>query len=334
MKKSGMHLESCRDFYERTREDRIDDLCIEIYKNLHPRATGLPDFSNDAEYASWYYSLPDFAQLLYQPERYRQKTIEESKSLIQELEKKIEALEILSSSEELSVFLNSEVYKTMLASPEVSKISRALDDRSIGALRSMETGFEVLKEDSLKEIIIDLKKQEDELQEAMTALKAEELCSPLKNICVDIEYPIQIQGEDGVKRIDVLLSKDEKKFAIIELKQWTEDCISVFLADTEDGKAECMVNVLPGKKSQLHPAVKVRDYYKRGLIEEKGEEAVVRCFVYLHNQLYSDSKLFRAYRDLKVNIYDDCPGLDNILYTKLWHNRLLKRLADLFDEAE
>ena len=332
--KSGLHLKSCRQFFKRTRDEQINNLCIEIYRALHPRSKNLPDFSNDAEYASWYHSLPDLAELLYRPDTYRKKTIKESGSLIRELEKKINALENLSSSRELSDFINSETYRTIRESPVVSKINKALDDKAISALRSLETGFEVLKEDSLKKIIADLKKQKDELGKAMAALEVEELCRPLKNVSVDIEYPIRIKDEDGVKRIDVLLSKDDRKFAIIELKQWTEDCINVFLSETEDEKAECLVNVLPGKKSQLHPAVKVRDYYKKGLLEEKGEDITVRCFVYLHNQLYSGSKLFDAYKEMKVNIFDDCAGANNILYTKLWHNRMLKRLRDLFDQKD
>ncbi len=331
-KKVGFHFDDCSDFFSKTREDQIEDLCTGIYKNLHPRTSRVPDFSNDREYASWYFSLPDFAQLLYQPEVYHQKMIEDSKELIDALSDKIKALEFLSSSKDLTVFLNSEAYKIMETSPGLSKINKAVDDKLIGVLGSVETGLNALKKDSLNKTIKELKKQRDELQEVMRILEEEEIGSPLKDVSVDVEYPVRLEENTDDKRIDVLLSKDEKKFAIIELKQWTEDSINVFLSDSQEQEAQCLVNVLPGKKSQLHPAVKVRDYYKKALSEEKGDDVIIRCFVYLHNQLYNDSKLFRAYKDFHVNIFDDCTGPNNILYTRLWHKRLLKRLNDLFKE--
>ncbi len=328
--KTGFHFDDCRSFYEMSREDHIEDLCAAIYKNLHPRARNLPDFSNDSEYASWHFSLSDFAQLLYQPDLYCQKTIEESDRLIKAIDEKISSLLSFSPSKELCQLLNSEAYQSLKESGDIVNINKALDDKAIDALKSLETGLTVLEDGSLKKIIEDLKKQRDDLSKAIALMEEEETCLPFEDLCIDIEYPIQIKGEDGTKRIDVLLSRNEETFAIIELKQWTEDSINVFLSETEGEEPKCLVNVLPGKRSQLHPAVKVRDYYKKGLMEEKGEDVQVACFVYLHNQLYNDSKLFRAYKDLKVNIFDDVKGPNNILYTRLWHKRLLRRLSELF----
>ena len=327
--KIGCHFDKCSDFFEKTRPEQIEGLCTEIYKTLHPRAKKQPDFSGDGEYSSWYYSLPDFAQLIYQPEDYEKETIEESRQLIDALDDKIKALEFLSSSKDLSDFLNSETYRIMETSPELPKINKAVDDRLVHALGSLDAGLRVLKTESLNEVIKELRNQKYELQKVMNKLEAEEISTPLENIEIDVEYPVRLDGEKNDKRIDILLSKDNRKFAIIELKQWTEDSINVFLSDSEE-EEQCLVNVLPGRRSQLHPAIKVRDFYKKALYQEKGEDAIIQCFVYLHNQLYNDSKLFRVYKDFDVNIYDDCSGPNNILYTRLWHKRLLKRLNDLF----
>ena len=326
----GFHFDDCRSFYEQSRKDKIEDLCTAIYQNLHPKAKKLPDFSKDSEYGSWYYSLSDLAELLYDPYTYCKKTIEESRQLINALDEKISSLTSFSECWELSNLLESRSYKDLSASVDISQINKAVDDKAIDALRSLETGLSVLKDGSLKQIIEDLKDQKEELIQATDLMESEETPLPLNDISIDIEYPLQLRGEEGIKRIDVLLSKNEDTFAIIELKQWTEDSINVFLSESEDEKTQCLVNVLPGKRSQLHPAVKVRDIYKKALKEEKGEAAKIRCFVYLHNQLYADSKLFRAYRDMKVNIFDDCTGPNNILYTRLWHKRMLKRFAELF----
>jgi len=46
--------------------------------------------------------------------------------------------------------------------------------------------------------------------------------------------------------------------------------------------------------------------------------------------MYSDGQLFSVPRDALVDIYDDGPGPNNILYTKLYHGSLIKRLHSLF----
>ena len=330
-----MHLEDCGQFFERTRPDQIDDLCKDIYKKLHPQSGRLPDFSKDGEYASWYYSLPDLAQLLHDPETYRKKTIKEALELVEALDRKIKALEDFSSSKELKKFTASKAYAEMMSSPDTKAINKVLDPASSSALTSLEESLSILKKETLKKITEGLKKQRADLFDAKSELEEEELSHPLANAAVDIEYPLYEEGKKDPQRIDVLLSDPlRKRYAIIELKQWTEDSIVTSISENEDGDRECIVSIVPGKKSQPHPAVKVREFYKKKLAAEKGEDAIIRCFVYLHNQMYKDGQLFQVPKDPKLSIYDDCPWPNNILYTRLWHGSLLKRLTDLFDEAE
>ena len=330
---SAKHFDSCRDFYDITRPDEIEKLCQELYHELHPNAEKTPSFEENGEARSWLYSLPDFAELLYDPETYRQKTLNEGHSLLETLDKKIDALEAFSSSGQLMEFIQSQACAEIMSSSSVNEINKAVDHGTITALKELENSLSVLKDGKLTGITESLKKQREELTEALTVLSEEELCPRLTGINVDVEYPVLDKETNAVKRIDVLLSRpDISRYAIIELKQWTEDSIQVSFSDEEDG-AECLVSVVPGNRSQLHPAVKVRDIYKKALKEQLDDgEALIRCFVYLHNQLYNDSQLFRVYKDNDVNIFDDCLWPNNILYTRTWHGRLLKRLADLFGE--
>ena len=331
--KSAKHFDNCKEFYDSTRPENIEQLCLELYKELHPNAKKTPSFEENGEVKSWLYSLPDLAELLYDPETYRQKTIDEGHQLLESLDKKIESLEAFSSSSILMDFVKSQACSDMMSSSRVSEINKAVDHDTITALNELENSLTVLKEGKLTGITESLKKQKEDLTKALNMLNEEELCSGINDLEIDIEYPVLDASTDAEKRIDVLLSRpDLKRYAIIELKQWTEDSIRVSFSD-EEGETECLVSVVPGNKSQLHPAVKVRDIYKKALKEQLNDEkAEIRCFVYLHNQLYNDSQLFRVSRDMQINIYDDCAWPNNILYTKLWHGRLLNRLTDLVKE--
>ena len=329
---SAKHFDNCKDFYDSTRPEGIEQLCRELYHELHPNAKKIPSFEENGEARSWLYSLPDFAELLYDPETYRQKTVDEGNSLLESLERKIEALEAFSSSRPLLDFIQSQACDDIMASSSVNEINKAVDYSTITALKELENSFLVLKDGMLTGITESLKRQKEKLREALTMLNEEELCPGLTDLKVDIEYPVFDESTNAVKRIDVLLSRpDLGRYAIIELKQWTEDSIQVAFSEEEDDP-ECLVSVAPGNRSQLHPAVKVREIYKKALAKQVSEDAEIRCFVYLHNQMYNDSQLFRVYSDNDVNIFDDCQWPNNILYTKLWHGRLLKRLADLFSE--
>ena len=284
--RSAKHFDSCKEFYDSTRPEKIEELCLEIYHELHPNAKKAPSFEENGEVKSWLYSLPDFAELLYDPETYRQKTVEEGHRLLELLDSKIDALEAFSSSSPLMDFIQSQACSEMMSSSNVSEINKAVDHDTITALSELENSLSALKEGKLTVITESLRKQKEDLTKALTMLDEEELCPGLADLEIDIEYAIPDAGTNTEKRIDVLLSRpDLKRYAIIELKQWTEDSIRVSFSD-EEGETECLVSVVPGNKSQLHPAVKVRDIYKKTLKEQlNDEEAEIRCFVYLHNQL-------------------------------------------------
>ncbi len=331
--RSAKHFDSCKEFYDSTRPEEIEKLCLGIYRELHPKTKKAPSFEENGEVKSWLYSLPDLAELLYDPETYRQKTIDEGHKLLESLDSKIDALESFAACSPLLDFIESKAYSEMMSSPRANEINKAIDHDTITALSELENSLSALKEGRLTGITESLKKQKDDLTKALIMLNEEELRPGLTDLKIDIEYPVPGAGTNAEKRIDVLLSRPNlKRYAIIELKQWTEDSIWVSFSD-EGEEMECLVSVAPGNRSQLHPAVKVRDIYKKALREQlNDDEAEIRCFVYLHNQLYNDSQLFRVSRDMQINIYDDCEWPNNILYTKFWHGRLLNRLTDLLVE--
>ena len=333
--RSAKHFESCKDFYDRTRPAEIENLCLELYRKLHSNAKNIPVFEENGEIRSWLYSLPDLAELLYDPETYRQKTREEGNALLKSLDDKIYALESFASSDPLRDFIRSQACSDIMLTSPVNEINKALDHDTVTALSALEDSLSTLKGGKLAGIIESLKMQKEELSKALTIMDKEDLCPGFTDLNADIEYPVFDAGTGAVKRIDVLLSRpDLKRYAIVELKQWTEDNILVSVSD-EDENPECLVSVVPGNRSQIHPAVKVRDIYKKALSEQlRDEEATIRCFVYLHNQLYNDSQLFRVSRDMQINIFDDCSWPNNILYTKLWHGRMLNRLTGLFCEED
>ena len=162
---------------------------------------------------------------------------------------------------------------------------------------------------------------------------------------MDLERRLPALSEDGAgerpakaagqpPRMDVLL-KDEARglYAIIELKQWTEDSMEVVTGE-EDGEKRCFVRVTPYDKDSEHPAVKVRDVYKKRLVSEAaagGKEAKVRCLVYLHNQFYDGGQLFRA-REQGVDIYDGRGQGNNILFTRMRCRSMAEAVAGFFKQ--
>lgn len=330
---AARHFSNCKEFYDSTREDNITDLCNELGLELNKGTA-----AKDGEWNSWYFSLPDFAELLYDPASYRQKTLNEAYSLDKDLEDEITLLEKLSGSDELRALIDSQVFSQIMSSAGTEAIKKALDHNTAMVLGALEKSLSVLKgspEDSLGSIIKGLKNQKDVLLIARTKLEGEPLPPPIEDVEVDLEYPVFSEDSGKPKRIDVLLSRpDRGKYAIIELKQWTEDNIDIITAEDDEGNVEYLVSIVPGKRSQPHPAIKVRDVYKKALDsklrKECGQEAEIEGFVYLHNQMYGDGQLFKFFREMDIGIYDKDIGSKNILYTKLWHGRLLKRLADLF----
>ena len=80
--RSAKHFDSCKEFYKSTRPEKIEELCLEIYHELHPNTKKAPSFEENGEVRSWLYSLPDFAELLFDPETYRQKTVDEGNRLL------------------------------------------------------------------------------------------------------------------------------------------------------------------------------------------------------------------------------------------------------------
>ena len=327
-KDGNLHFGDLKSFYIATREDNINNFCTDMFKYLHPKATRDP--SSDGEWNSWFYSLPDLAELLFDPYTYRDKTVVEGLVLQDDLGKEIEALDLLISSTSLASFRGSEEYSALKTAPGTKSLNKALNYETISDMKALERTLSFLDQGRLEETRNALSAQKEDLSKAINALSTESLPTLPSDIEVDIEYPLVDQSEKkNPNRIDVLLSQPSKnRYAIIELKQWTEDSIYMSVTENDDGEKECIVGIFPGTHTQPHPAVKVRDVYKKALaLEHPGSD--IRCFVYLHNQMYHGGQLFKAY-SLGVNTFDDCPAPNNILYTKLWHGRLLKRLADLF----
>ena len=324
------HFSDLESFYLATRGENIEELCSSIYKVLHPNSKKDP--SSDSEWNSWFHSLPDLAELLFDTVTYRDKAVKEGLDLQDDLGREIAALDLLINSSALDSLKNSEEYLSFGSAPGTEVLNRALNYETISDLKAIEQTFSILNRDRLKEIRDILSAQKEELTKAIIALSIEPLAQLPKNIEVDVEYPIMDRpGQTNPNRIDVLLSQpDRNRYAIIELKQWTEDNLFMSVTENDDGEKECVVGVIPGTRTQIHPAVKVRDIYKKALALEH-PDGVIRCFVYLHNQMYNGGQLFKAY-SLGVNTFDDCPFPNNILYTKLWHGRFIKRLSDLFGD--
>ncbi len=185
--RSAKHFDSCKEFYENTRPEKIETLCLEIYHELHPNAKKTPSFEENGELKSWLFSLPDLAEFLYDPETYRQKTVDEGHRLLESLDSKIEALEAFSSSSPLLDIIQSQACSDMLTSSAASGIYKAVDHDTITALSELENSLSTLRERKLTGITESLRKQKDDLTKALKMLNEENLVSGLNELEIEIE---------------------------------------------------------------------------------------------------------------------------------------------------
>ncbi|MBQ2455371.1 MAG: hypothetical protein II499_04695 [Firmicutes bacterium] len=338
------HFDTIEEFYLATRPDNIEELCSDLYCVVHPRLQR-PEKAEGPESDSWRRSLPDLAELLYDLPAYLKRTAEESRALEDDLEKEILAVDALRLSPALASFTGSADLAEFEKAPGRAAVKKALDFELSSSLRSVEECFSALKKENLDKALESLKTQKEALEKNRQKLLAPAERIPLPGVSVDLERRLPAPSEDGAgerpakaagqpPRMDVLL-KDEARglYAIIELKQWTEDSMEVVTGE-EDGEKRCFVRVTPYDKDSEHPAVKVRDVYKKRLLSEAaagGKEAKVRCLVYLHNQFYDGGQLFRA-REQGVDIYDGKGQGNNILFTRMRCRSMAEAVASFFKQ--
>ncbi|MBR0139542.1 MAG: hypothetical protein IJM17_04565 [Firmicutes bacterium] len=333
METGGKRLDSVKEFYERTRPENIDALCSELSELIRPNARS----AKSGETESWRNSLPEIAELLYDLPSYLKKTANESGELAAAIDKEILALGALKEDPALSAFTASCGFKTFSGAPGRADIKRGLDHELSKSLGALEESFAALREDRISSAVESLKKQKEALLSWKKKLSAPASPLALDGVAVELEYKLpKPEAAEGspkkngpAPRIDVLLRDDERKrFAIIELKQWTEDSMEVFVTE-EDGEKQCAVRVTPYEKDTEHPALKVRDEYKALLASLAGEGARIRCFVFLHNQFYDGGSLFKAASE-GIDIYDGKGFKNNILFTRMRCRSLAESIAELF----
>jgi len=279
-------FESCEEFYKQTREANIEALCEAIRKNTHAG-------KKSGEDASWRHSLPDFAKLLSDPEEYRKDFLAEAESLVKKIDTEIN------------------VWKYVLSALNRDGIGEALDSSSSSRYQSIVENAEGFLEH--------LKEQKEKLEKLLKDIPNKSIGDPLKKVQVEIEYPLSDR-----RRIDVLLSKpDTNKYAIIELKQWTEK----YIYSAEDG----FFHIAQNKNKLVHPLRKVEEYRDR-LREKLNGDANIQCVVYLHNQMYINGILYTEAKKENINLFEGNGKHNSILYTKPWHWALLEKLHGFFDD--
>ncbi len=321
------YLNSIEEFYRATRPDSIEELCRDLYGLVHPRL-GRPERAEGAESDSWRRSLPDLALLLYDFPEYVRQTCEESLALEDELEKHINALKALEDCPELAAFRASPACAVMRENSRGS-IRKALDSGLAKDLAGLDTGLMMLEEGKLAEAAASLARQKEALRVFRERLMNEKDTVPgLPPLEVFLEY--RLANTKGGSRADVLLrDPDKERWAIIELKQWTEDAMDVQIIEDEDGAKTCRVFVTPYEKDTDHPAVKVRDVYKPALRQELPEGAGIKCVVYLHDQLFDGGRLFLPLSS-GISIYDGRGQHNNIMFTRMRCGSMIRQLADFF----
>ena len=324
--RSGKHFSSVREFYEATRPENIDALCRILHEATDPKDAEKGIYpESGGEWISWKRSLPDFAELLCEQSAYGERTAEEGRRLERALGSEIELLRSLMDSAELKALRSGAAFAGIAEGKGLESVRKAVNKASVSSLSSLESSFEMLGGRGLPALISSLEEQRDAIARMSEALENENRIDVIPPAEVDLEY--ELPSPDGdlrkTKRIDVLLSRpDKNRFAIIELKQWTEDRINVNVFEGDDGQPDCLVSAGSGIRTQPHPAVKVRDVYKPLLQAQRGADALIRCFVYLHDQMYGDSELFKV-RYRGIDICDHVPETVNILYTRLWYRKLI-----------
>ena len=326
---SGKHFSSVEEFYNATRPEKIDALCRELYAFEQPEKAKRGIFpETDGEWISWKRSLPDFAELLCDQEGYGRRTAEEGRRLERALEAEIALLQGLKDSPELAALRKTDSFAGLCGGGS-DAVRKAVNKSSVTAIKTMEDCFGMLSGRSLAALIRSLEKQKAAIAGVCGTIEAAVRVYGLPPMEVDLEYLLPDPGGDRrkAKRIDVLLSSPEKgAYVIIELKQWTEDSVNVNVFEGEDGDPDCLVSAGNGTRTQPHPAVKVRDVYKPLLQAQAGPDARIRCFVYLHDQMYADGELFKV-RWKGIDISDHCPDPENILYTRLYYRQLLFKIS-------
>ncbi len=322
-----MHFNNIEEFFLATRPEKIEELCRSLYCAVHPRLEK-PQIAEGAESDSWRRSLPDLALLLCDFPAYVRQTCEESIALEAGLEDHIRILTELEASPRLAALRSSPAFAGLKENGRES-IRKALDSSLSKDLAGLDTAVSLLEPGKLLKAAQSLEHQKDALKLCRERLEKEKSGMPaLPPLEVWPEYRLEKSARGS--RVDVLLGDPAKdRWAIIELKQWTEDAMSVELSENEDGSRDCRVFVTPYERDTDHPAVKVRDVYKPALQEEKGPSAKIKCLVYLHNQLFDGGRLFLP-SSSGISIYDGKGQNNNIMFTRMRCGSMMRQLAAFF----
>ena len=305
---NSIHFDSIQSFYEATRDNQIQTLVEELKKRI----------DNPSEVGSWKNSLPDLAKLLYDPEMYYSETKEDCDYYIKELSVVVDLIEDENLAE----------LKERLEDEEGNRnICNTIDRETMNCLMEIIQNPKNCDDEKIDECKTAVANQLKALKNRISFGKRN--ISPI-NAKVEIEYEL----ENG-SRIDVLLSDpDQNRYVIIELKQWTENNIKECEDEDNNGLADRTIKIKE-YEPQSHPALKVREDYRKQLQEELGEDAIIMCLVYLHNQFFENSKLFHVPPELrydkeftrKVHYFH---GQEGILYTRMRCDKFREKIHKLF----
>lgn len=306
-------FDSVEEFFECTRENRIDGTCEALETMIHASTGRGP---SPAEVASWKNSLPDLAKLLCCPEYYYEETVRECAHCIVALS----------------------CFKLLIAGGHFAELKERMEDEDIG--KNVCKAFNRKTMSCMQEMIEDPGTFADEqkIQACMDAIDEQTLKLVRRKKQTrdgetqELRTGVRVELEYGLAggRVDVLLSDpDQNKYVIIELKQWTEENIERCSGEEVQIK---------DYSSQPHPALKVRTSYREQLQQEAGEEAEIMCLVYLHNQIYEDSLLFDAPSEV---LYDEqkFPGRfacreNVIMYSRMRWEKFRERIYFFFQPGE
>ena len=325
--KRSCHFKSVEDFYNATRPEVFEEKGKGAYDRLI-ETVGDP---SPAEKESWRKSLPDLAGLLFDQNAYYKETKTQCGRYVNLLAFARLVFEKLSDETSFLDFISSEYcgslmqvlqVKDELAREEDLKengVRKVLNKETAGYLKAMKEGLEVLNDIRINEACIAEMAREEDYLEAQKNRQFTALDGKIEAE-VDLEYKL---GRSN-RRIDVLLSDpQQKKYVIIELKQWTEESIEV----SEDGQSI----MIKDYKEQMHPALKVRDDYRERLKKSVGDDAKILCLVYLHNQYYENGQMFSVPDEVKYE-KEAINGQKLIMYTRMHCDSFVKRIYDFFQQ--